>query len=28
MPERHALLIGINQYPQIPGHDLEGCVRR
>ncbi len=23
---RHALLIGIDRYPQIPGHDLKGCV--
>ncbi len=23
---RHALLIGINRYPQIPGADLQGCV--
>jgi hypothetical protein len=26
MPARHALLIGINRYTQIPNVDLAGCV--
>ncbi|MCP3959290.1 MAG: caspase family protein [bacterium] len=26
MPARHALLIGINRYPHIPGADLQGAV--